>query len=391
MKRLCQWSAIKLSKSTPKNLMEENLHATMHTEPSLAASDPALPPLPPGLQGRALAAVHEGVLRLGMRIVAEQLSPDQWNLLIQLLSESEGGKVQRYYHDKDRRLALGSILLQRAATSWVLGKRFSDINIERTRTYNKPYVNAKDSRLPQWNYNVSHHGEWVVLASEPFHAVGTDLVDVGDRPFEAMTALEYLEHFKRHLTPAEWQGLRSVGRDGEASQYRAFYRVWAMKEAYVKAIGVGLSFPVRRLECSVVDVGADLTGMEADGVEEELMMDGYIMTDWRLRLVSLPPSYLWCTAVGPKPTAHHLPSPDNVRHCAPCSACLYAPPSPSKGICGTSTAIATATPASSAPHDILRKKVCVLTIRDCLPLGVQAQWDALSLVGPIANRSSNTG
>eukprot|EP00624_Nannochloropsis_granulata_P007744 evm.model.NODE_932_length_14269_cov_36.301212.2 len=256
------------------------------------------------VDGRA-PAFEQGILRLGLRIGTEAVTPGQWELLLSLLPEAEAHKVQGFYHDKDRRLALGSLLLQRAATSWVLGPRFKDILIQRTQPHNKPYVEAAGTRIPGWNYNVSHQGDWVVLASEPSGTVGTDIVCLRDRPFQAMTASQYIELFRRHLTPAEQDGLAGLAPKGEAAQYGAFYRVWAMKEAYIKAVGLGLSFPIRRLECSILDVGEDfMRRVGKEGEEEELMMDGYGMADWKLRFLALPPDgcYLWCTAVGPAPS-----------------------------------------------------------------------------------------
>lgn len=96
--------------------------------------------------------------------------------------------------------------------SWVLGQDFTKILLERTEK-NKPYLNCQGTRLPKWNFNVSHHGEWVIIASEPELSVGVDLVDLDDRPFEPMTALQYLEHFRRHLSPGEWDALIQLPTD----------------------------------------------------------------------------------------------------------------------------------------------------------------------------------
>jgi len=346
--------------------------------------------------GDRAPALEQGILRLGLQIGTEPVTPGQWELLLNLLPQAEAQKVQRYYHDRDRRLALGSLLLQRAATSWVLGQRSTDVVIQRTQPHNKPFVDAAGTRLPGWNYNVSHHGEWVVLASEPLGAVGTDVVDLTDRSFEAMTAPQYLEHFRRHLTPTEWDGLVGLAPKGEAAQYRAFFRVWAMKEAYIKAVGLGLSFPIRRLECSVLDVGEGFVSrMGKEGEEEELMMDGYSMADWKLRFFGLPPSYLWCTAVGPTPPPPLFQSAGGRGgagvgmgggDCNPCAGCFYTTPFSAAGdapaAAAATAAVVTATAArktvlaSHQAQEKLRRQFHVLSIRDILPLSVQAEWDS---------------
>lgn len=42
---------------------------------------------------------------------------NQWSLLLSLLPEAESARVQRFVRENDRRLALGSRLLQRALVS----------------------------------------------------------------------------------------------------------------------------------------------------------------------------------------------------------------------------------------------------------------------------------
>lgn len=34
-------------------------------------------------------------------------------------------------------------------------------------------MDCSGTRLPSWNYNVSHHGDYVAIASEPHLLVGT--------------------------------------------------------------------------------------------------------------------------------------------------------------------------------------------------------------------------
>jgi 4'-phosphopantetheinyl transferase len=120
--------------------------------------------------------------------------------------------VQRFYQEKDRRLALGSVLLQRALASWVLRLPFAEVAIQRTER-NKPFVDCRATALPAWNFNISHHGDIVVAACEPRHSVGVDLVNLEDRPFDEMTSMQYVEHFRRHLTPHEWEILIQAPND----------------------------------------------------------------------------------------------------------------------------------------------------------------------------------
>ena len=46
--------------------------------------------------------------------------------------------------------------------------------------------------------------------------------------------------------------------DGDAGKLAQFYRHWSMKEAYIKAVGIGLGFELRRAEFRYVE-GSDQT------------------------------------------------------------------------------------------------------------------------------------
>ena len=38
------------------------------------------------------------------------------------------------------------------------------------------------TRFPNWNYNVSHHGDYVGIATEPVCLVGLDIMNSSERP-----------------------------------------------------------------------------------------------------------------------------------------------------------------------------------------------------------------
>lgn len=83
---------------------------------------------------------------------------------------------------------------------------------------------------------------------------------------------------------------RGLWYDLLVDRYDAFYRIWSMKEAYVKAIGMGLHFPLSRIDCAP----GPLEGEEG----HELQVDGLDTAgDWRISFFRLAPSYLWCTII----------------------------------------------------------------------------------------------
>lgn len=87
------------------------------------------------------------------------------------------------------------------------------------------------------HFNVSHSGDLVLVAVSDNRAVGVDVER--RRPVQRVSAL-----IERWLTPAERSELdrvrHAVGDDSEA-----FLRVWSLKEARLKALGVGISGAAR--------------------------------------------------------------------------------------------------------------------------------------------------
>ena len=83
------------------------------------------------------------------------------------------------------------------------------------------------------HFNVSHSGDLILLALSPERAVGVDVERRREVPrVQAMT--------ERWLTAAERADVASLRARG-ASDSDAFLRVWSLKEARLKALGVGIS------------------------------------------------------------------------------------------------------------------------------------------------------
>jgi 4'-phosphopantetheinyl transferase len=81
-------------------------------------------------------------------------------------------------------------------------------------------------------FNVSHSGSWVVCAVDN-GTVGVDVERIHGVDFEIS---------KRFFGPAEHEDLALLS--GEAKKER-FFDYWTVKESYIKAIGSGLSHPLK--------------------------------------------------------------------------------------------------------------------------------------------------
>lgn len=195
----------------------------------------------------------------------------------------------RFSSKDDRKRALMSRLLQRKLFHDLLSIDYDSIRIERTPT-GKPYlVSVPNARLPHLNFNVSHDGDYVVIVSDPVSLVGTDIIS--RHSHSDLLPEKLFENFTTYFTPFEWMIIRSGGPDSD-SMLDQFYRHWCMKEAYVKAVGVGLGFELHRAEFHYDKdmIWGDLA---------HVYIDGIVATEWQFFLHKLDPEHWVCVATGP--------------------------------------------------------------------------------------------
>lgn len=123
-------------------------------------------------------------------------------------------------------------------------------------------------------FNLSHSHELAVAAFAWRHEVGVDVELV--RP--ALAREDIAEQFFAHAE------VRSLRRLAPEQQPKGFFRCWTSKEAYVKAIGRGLSLPLDLFEVSVDPDDAPRL-LRVRGVVEEARR-------WQFRAVEVPHGYM---------------------------------------------------------------------------------------------------
>jgi 4'-phosphopantetheinyl transferase len=118
-------------------------------------------------------------------------------------------------------------LPEASATSWHIA----------TTPKGKPYLRAPYDQIA---FSISHTSGLVAVCISDAKACGIDLESL-DRvlPVEGLSA--------RYLSQAEQAWLHA---HQQADQQRAFLNVWTLKEAYLKALGLGISVPLNSLTFS---------------------------------------------------------------------------------------------------------------------------------------------
>jgi 4'-phosphopantetheinyl transferase len=179
-------------------------------------------------------AVH--VWRASVRQSAQQLRE-----AAEMLSDAEHIQARRFRQsaDRDRYVAAHSVL------RIILGRYLNEVPAHIrfvTGPQGKPGL-APEFQASRIRFNLAHSGDWALVAVAAGREVGVDVEQFRPLPEAAPIA-------ERQFSPAEVEALNSLT---EAERPAAFFQIWACKEAFIKATGLGLSYPLRDFS---VPVGA---------------------------------------------------------------------------------------------------------------------------------------
>uniref|UniRef100_Q0HT39 4'-phosphopantetheinyl transferase n=1 Tax=Shewanella sp. (strain MR-7) TaxID=60481 RepID=Q0HT39_SHESR len=179
------------------------------------------------------------------------------NACMALLSEDERAKVARYRAPK----AQMNGLLVRAALRCVLSRGLSSRGGASSCTTQrqiapqdwcfeygakgKPSLNHEQFLSTGIEFNLSHSGDWLLIAlaqdddkgetantAQPRLGLGVDI----ERSRASTHIYPILNHY---FSPIEAEGLLAL--EGEDAQRQRFFDLWALKESYIKATGLGLA------------------------------------------------------------------------------------------------------------------------------------------------------
>jgi len=209
-------------------------------------------------------------LRWAVNTTAWNPEEEEWEFLLKLIPVDDQTSVRKFKFKEDQKRALVSRLLQRRCCQTALGIEWSDIAIKRTKG-RKPFLSnpANDELAPNFNFNVSHEGDYVVLASEPLCLCGIDCAAPQQlRRGKPQTIQDIHKTFKDNFTEYEWQTIFNAGSSN--AQEDAFRCHWSLKEAFTKARGDGIAFELKRCSFSMVgDWPSSQATVAVDGVEQD--------------------------------------------------------------------------------------------------------------------------
>ncbi|XP_033743156.1 L-aminoadipate-semialdehyde dehydrogenase-phosphopantetheinyl transferase-like isoform X2 [Pecten maximus] len=156
----------------------------------------------------------------------------------------------------------------RKVVSEYLNIPYKEVTLARSEK-GKPYLTGRTD-VDHFSFNVSHQGDYAVLAAQANCNLGADVMKLETRTDVA----SFFQTMRRQFTAEEWQLIRSPTTDKE--QLKLFFRLWCLKESYVKALGVGIGFEVGRLNFHLPSLNIDSSVI----TDTTLKIDGTAMSDW---------------------------------------------------------------------------------------------------------------
>jgi 4'-phosphopantetheinyl transferase len=156
--------------------------------------------------------------------------------LLELLDDEERGRAARFVHVPSRQ----QFIVARALLRILLGRYLNQPRSE-VRFASSPQGKPLLADEPALHFNVTHTQDVALIAFTRLGPVGIDIER--SRPYPG-----HRDMAERFFTPGEAAALRSLPID---SSDEAFFHVWTRKEAFLKAVGLGLSHGLERFEVSV--------------------------------------------------------------------------------------------------------------------------------------------
>lgn len=164
------------------------------------------------------------------RVSLEQ--PEEvWRSLFKTLATDERERAARFHFEKDRRHFVAARGTLRAILARYLAREAGEIRFSYTR-HGKPSL--ADATVGALRFNLSHAAGVALCALTCGREVGVD-VELIRKDFAGM---DVAEHF---FSAREVEALRALPPEIRAE---AFFNCWTRKEAYIKALGEGLSHPL---------------------------------------------------------------------------------------------------------------------------------------------------
>jgi 4'-phosphopantetheinyl transferase len=156
------------------------------------------------------------------------------------LTEEEFRRAAGFHFAHDRRRFIHRRVVLRRLLASYLGVRVDLVRLL-SGPYGKPFIRGQEE-LDGIRFNCSHSGDFGLIAISRRGELGCDV--------EQHRQLEDAEDLAANCFSAS--EIKEMNALPESLKTKGFFNCWTRKESFVKAIGVGLSFPLNRLSVSLI-------------------------------------------------------------------------------------------------------------------------------------------
>jgi 4'-phosphopantetheinyl transferase len=160
--------------------------------------------------------------------------------LLGILSADELARADRFRFEKDKRRFIAA----RGMLRQILG-RYLRMNPHKLRfeytAHGKPVL-AAEPGCEAFRFNLSHSGGFALYAVARGRDIGIDIERIRDDVAVGQIARQF-------FSPGE---ISSLERLHENKRKEVFFQYWTRKEAFLKATGKGISFPMQQVDVSLI-------------------------------------------------------------------------------------------------------------------------------------------
>jgi 4'-phosphopantetheinyl transferase len=154
------------------------------------------------------------------------------------LSPEEKKRMGKYKFEKDRKTYAAGRSALRLILSRFLKEKPRDLKFT-YNNYGKPKIETHSET--KICFNISHSGEFALIAVGFDAEIGIDIEFAGELDYLALAESVFSEQELAELKTVPVKYLKT-----------SFYKLWTRKEAFIKAVGMGLSFSLKEFDVSLI-------------------------------------------------------------------------------------------------------------------------------------------
>lgn len=194
-------------------------------------------------------SLRKSILKVAFNVTLWNPTYEQWILANSIIQHEELVRISKFVFKRDAKASIAGRLLLRRCIADALGIKAAKMG----RSSEGRPVLLQPKKIPphlvEFDFNVSHNGDFAVAVAAFCPKIGVDVMQMkysGGRSID-----EFFRLMRRQFTVEEWRFIEATNEENK--RVRRFYRLWTLKESYVKATRVGLAMDLQRINFNIVD------------------------------------------------------------------------------------------------------------------------------------------